>query len=66
MPLAYVALDGTPAAGTFDAAHASGIFSGSGSLACAAPGNVYAWQGSGAWSDAARWQDGLVPAAGGG
>lgn len=66
VPLAYVALDGTPAAGTFDAAHTSGIFSGSGSLACAAPGNVYAWQGSGAWSDAARWQDGLIPAAGGG
>jgi len=66
VPLTYVALDGAPVAGTFDAAHASGIFSGGGSLACTAPGNVYAWQGSGDWSDATRWQDGASPAAGGG
>jgi len=65
--LAYAALDGVSAAGTFDAAHSSGIFSGGGSLVCTAPGNVYTWQqGSGDWSDTARWLDGTAPAAGGG
>lgn len=65
VPLAYVALDGTAAAGTFNASHASGIFSGSGALSCAAPANVFAWSGSGLWSETARWADGAAPAAGG-
>ena len=65
VPLAYVALDGTPASGTFNAAHASGIFTGSGSLSCAAPANVFAWSGTGNWSDAARWAGGTAPVAGG-
>ena len=65
LPLAYVSIDGATASGTFDASHASGIFSGSGALSCAAPGNVYTWSGSGLWSSAARWADGAAPAAGG-
>lgn len=65
VPLAYVALDGTAASGTFNASHASGIFSGSGAFSCAAPANVFAWSGSGLWSETARWADGVAPAAGG-
>ncbi len=65
LPLAYVALDGSAASGTFNASHGSGIFSGGGALSCAAPGNVYAWSGTGNWSDAARWTGGSAPAAGG-
>lgn len=65
VPLAYVALDGTAVSGTFNAAHASGIFSGSGALSCAAPADVFAWSGSGLWSESARWADGVAPAAGG-
>ncbi|MDD3585189.1 MAG: PA14 domain-containing protein [Kiritimatiellae bacterium] len=65
-PIAYVAINGTAASGTFNASHASGVFSGSGSLACATPANIYAWSGVGSWSDATHWADGVAPVAGGG
>ena len=65
-PIAYVAIDGTAASGTFNASHASGVFSGSGSLACATPANIYTWSGVGSWSDATHWADGVAPVAGGG
>jgi len=66
VPLAYVSTNAVPVSGVFNAAHASGLFSGSGALACAAPGNVYSWAGAGLWSEAARWADAAAPAAGGG
>jgi autotransporter-associated beta strand protein len=65
VPLAYVALDGTAASGTFNSSHASGIFTGGGGLSCTVPGNVYAWGGTGLWSETARWADATAPTIGG-
>ena len=65
VPLAYVSTNGASASGTFNSSHASGIFTGGGALSCAAPANVCTWNGTGLWSDAARWTDGTAPAAGG-
>ncbi len=65
VPLAYVSTNGASASGTFNSSHASGIFTGGGALSCAAPANVCTWNGTGFWSDAARWTDGTAPAAGG-
>ena len=65
VPLAYVALDGTAASGTFNSSHASGIFTGGGGLSCTVPGNVYAWSGTGLWSETARWADATAPTIGG-
>ncbi len=65
VPLAYVSTNGASASGTFNASHASGIFTGGGALSCAAPANVCTWNGTGLWSDAARWTDGTAPSAGG-
>lgn len=63
---AVVSIDGAVVSGTLNGSHASGIFSGTGSLTCAAPANVYTWKDAGLWSDSARWVDGAAPAAGGG
>jgi fibronectin-binding autotransporter adhesin len=62
-----VTIDGTSVPGgfTYDSSHASGIFSGSGSLAAQPPENVFAQADSGNWSATATWQSGSAPAAGG-
>ena len=65
VPLAYVSTNGASASGTFNSSHVSGIFTGGGAFSCATPANVCTWNGSGLWSDAARWTDGTAPAAGG-
>ncbi len=67
LALDKVSLDGVAASGTFAAAHASGLFSGGGSLSCSAPANFFEGQGlSGDWSSAGFWSDGAAPAANGG
>lgn len=63
--LAYISTNGAPASGTLNASTPSGIFTGGGALSCATPANVYAWSGTGNWSDAARWTGGSAPDAGG-
>ncbi|MDD2599788.1 MAG: autotransporter-associated beta strand repeat-containing protein [Kiritimatiellae bacterium] len=66
LPLAYLAINGSAVAGTFNSSHASGIFNGNGALSCTTPGDVYTWSGTGRWSENSRWLDSLAPPAGGG
>ncbi len=66
LALTKVAINGTPASGTFNSSNASGIFSGPGSLSCANPEYVFEGNGlSGSWSDTGLWTGGIAPAAGG-
>jgi autotransporter-associated beta strand protein len=64
---ARVAVNGASVAGgfTYDASHLSGIFSGPGALAALPPENTFFQAGAGDWDDAATWQGGAAPAAGG-
>ncbi len=65
-PLARVYINGTlQTAGTFTSAHASGLFAGGGTFACAAPEKIGTWTGTaGNWNTSVNWEAAAAPAGG--